>query len=66
MSRFSFTASVLVSLLRSAVSAVARFLGPCWDGPVRKYQPERYYMRGPGPKWREKQIRARATSAGSR
>jgi hypothetical protein len=63
MSRFSFTASVLVSLLRSAVSAVARFLGPSWDGPVRKYQPERYYMRGPGPKWREKHI-ARATSAG--
>jgi hypothetical protein len=42
---------------------VARFLGPSWDGPVRKYRPERYYMRGPGPKWREKHI-ARATSAG--
>ena len=20
----------------------------------RRYEPERYYMRGPGPKWREK------------
>jgi len=27
------------------------------------YRPERHYMRGPGPKWREKQ--ARAHSAGS-
>ena len=35
MSRLSFAASVLVSLLRSAVSAVARFLGPSWDGPVK-------------------------------
>jgi hypothetical protein len=66
MSRLSFAASVLASLLRSAVSAVVTFLGPSWDGQVRKYRPERYYMRGPGPKWREKQTRARATSVGSR
>ena len=24
---------------------------------VRTYQPEKYYMRGPGPKWREKHAR---------
>jgi hypothetical protein len=54
MSRLSVTASVLVSSLRRAVSAVATFLGPSWDGPVRKYRPEAHYMRGPGPKWREK------------
>ena len=24
---------------------------------VRTYQPEKYYMRGPGPKWREKHDR---------
>jgi hypothetical protein len=24
---------------------------------ARTYQPEKYYMRGPGPKWREKHVR---------
>jgi hypothetical protein len=47
--------SAVVSLLRSAFDALLTFLGPSWDGPVRKYRPERHYMRGPGPKWREKQ-----------
>ena len=23
-------------------------------GPTKAYHPERHYMRGPGPKWREK------------
>jgi hypothetical protein len=58
-------ASVLVSLLRSALSSVVTFLGPSWDGPVRKYRPEDHYMRGPGPKWREKHALNRA-SVGSR
>jgi len=22
--------------------------------PIKRYHPERHYMRGPGPKWREK------------
>jgi hypothetical protein len=60
----SFTASVLVSLLRSAFCSVVKFLSPSWDGPVRKYRPERHYMRGPGPKWREKHF-LDGTSAGS-
>jgi len=64
MARPSFTASVLVSFLRSAVSSLVTFLGPSWDGPVRKYRPEDHYMRGPGPKWREKHVLDRA-SAGS-
>jgi hypothetical protein len=54
MTRLSFTASVLVSLLRSVGSSLLTFLSPSWDGPVRKYRPEDHYMRGPGPKWREK------------
>ncbi|MEA3153816.1 MAG: hypothetical protein QOK44_1405 [Betaproteobacteria bacterium] len=29
---------------------------------VRPYRPEAYYMRGPGPKWREKHARARSSS----
>ena len=28
----------------------------------RPYRPEAYYMRGPGPKWREKHARARGSS----
>jgi hypothetical protein len=41
MRQLSFTASVLVSLLRSAVSSLLTFLSPSWDGPVRKYPPGR-------------------------
>ena len=60
-----FAASVLISFLRSAVSALLTFLGPSWDdGPRRRYRPEDHYMRGPGPKWREKHVLDRA-SAGS-
>jgi hypothetical protein len=46
----------LFSLLRSVVSALLTFLGPSWDGPRRKYRPEDHYMRGPGPKWRERHV----------
>ncbi len=28
-----------------------------WDGSLSQYRPEKYYMRGPGPKWREKHAR---------
>jgi hypothetical protein len=45
MQRFSVLVSALASHLRE-------FIGPLWD--VRKYRPELHYMRGPGPKWREK------------
>ena len=38
------------------VGSVLTFLGPSWDGPRRKYRPGPYYMRGPGPKWREKHL----------
>jgi len=48
MRPFSFFVSVLVSQIRQFAAA----LGPTWD--IRKYKPERHYMRGPGPKWREK------------
>jgi hypothetical protein len=64
MPRLLFTASVLVSLLRSAVGALATFLSSSWDGPVGKYRPEDHYMRGPGPKWREKHLVGRASAGG--
>lgn len=64
MRQFSFTASVLVSDLRSALATVVTFLGPFWDGPHRKYRPEDHYMRGPGPKWREKHVLDSASAGG--
>jgi hypothetical protein len=51
---------VLISLLR-VVRAVVTFLGPSWDGPVKRYRPEEHYMRGPGPKFREKHSLGRAS-----
>jgi hypothetical protein len=65
MSQTSFTASALISLLRKVVASVATFLGPSWDGPRRTYQPHRHYMRGPGPKWREKHAGNRASAGGT-
>jgi hypothetical protein len=47
---------VVGSLLRKANRALLAFLFPSWYGPGRKYQPEKYYMRGPGPKWRAKHL----------
>jgi hypothetical protein len=65
MRQLPFQASVLASHLRHAIGAVATFLGPSWDGPARKYRPEEHYMRGPGPKWREKHSLHRASSSGA-
>jgi hypothetical protein len=65
MRRLSFTVSALVSLPRSAASALVTFLGPSWDGPRRKYRPEDHYMRGPGPKWRESQVLDRVSGGGT-
>jgi hypothetical protein len=31
--------------------------GPFWRKLLHPYRPELYYMRGPGPKWREKHLR---------
>ena len=64
MRQFSFTASILGSLLRNTASAVLTFLGPSWDGLRRGYHPEDHYMRGPGPKWREKHFLDRASAGG--
>ena len=50
----------LISLLR-AVRALVTFFGPSWDGPVKRYHPEAHYMRGPGPKYREKHSLGRAS-----
>ncbi len=59
------TVGVFVSHLRSAVRSLLVFLGLSWDGPVKKYRPEEHYMRGPGPKWREKHFLDRASASGT-
>jgi hypothetical protein len=61
MRQLSFTASAVASLLRVAAGSLLTFLSPSWDGPRGKYRPEDHYMRGPGPKWREKHFGDRAT-----
>ena len=50
--------AALVLLLTSEAALVWRFLVNCLRTQIviltRTYRPEKYYMRGPGPKWREK------------
>jgi hypothetical protein len=48
-------AAVLSSVAVEAWTA----LGSLITIDVRTYQPEKYYMRGPGPKWNEKFARGR-------
>jgi len=43
------------SALRAAAGALAKLIQAAIEGP-EKYHPERHYMRGPGPKWREKHV----------
>jgi hypothetical protein len=47
---------VLIALLRHFAGALVKLLNQFWDGPAPKYRPEAHYMRGPGPKWREKHL----------
>jgi hypothetical protein len=64
MRRIPIAASAVVSVLRRAGGAVAAFLRSSLAGPVGKYHPEDHYMRGPGPKWREKHSLGRASAGG--
>jgi len=52
LERLMHPLSLLVSILASRIRQLAEAFRPIWE--VRKYCPERHYMRGPGPKWREK------------
>jgi hypothetical protein len=49
-------------LLSAPVSRVCQHAGSLWRALMAaisgRYRPELHYMRGPGPKWREKQDRA--------
>jgi hypothetical protein len=65
MPRILFVASVFVAVVRSALGALVTLLGSSWDGPLGRYRPEDHYMRGPGPKWREKHFLDRASAGGT-
>lgn len=43
------------SALSNAAAVLANLVRNVLVGP-RKYHPEQHYMRGPGPKWREKHL----------
>ena len=44
-----------LGLMRARLrKAVPNLLNAFWGGSVSQYRPEAHYMRGPGPKWREK------------
>jgi hypothetical protein len=54
MPMISFVATSTVgSAIRKAGLALFKFLAG-HDGARDRYRPEAHYMRGPGPKWREK------------
>jgi hypothetical protein len=54
VSAHSFSGASLGSM-RARLRTVAQdLLTAFWGGSVRQYRPEVHYMRGPGPKWREK------------
>ncbi len=57
--------TIVVSLFRSTVRSVTTLLHSSWDGPAGRYRPEDHYMRGPGPKWREKHSLDRAPAGGT-
>jgi hypothetical protein len=57
--------SVLASHLRQIISSLVTFLSAPCDGPAMKYRPEDHYMRGPGPKWREKHFPDRVSANGT-
>lgn len=47
-------AAVSGALLTSAGASLFRVATAIWLGAHKRYHPEDHYMRGPGPKWREK------------
>jgi len=51
-------ASAFTSARAKAMTVVTN---ACWTligGQTRAYRPEEHYMRGPGPKWRAKNMRS--------
>jgi hypothetical protein len=55
---FAMNSSVLIQLVRRVV----RLFDLSGDESIKRYHPEDHYMRGPGPKWREKHLLDRAAA----
>jgi hypothetical protein len=55
-----FSSDPYLDLMRARLrTVVLNLLTAFWGGSVGQYRPEAHYMRGPGPKWREKHARNR-------
>jgi hypothetical protein len=58
--------STLISVLATAAvqawTSLVNFLRTQIAVDARTYRPEKYYMRGPGPKWREKHARGHVSA----
>jgi hypothetical protein len=65
MRLLSSGASAVVSVLLAAGGALRAFLTSLGNESIRAYRPEAHYMRGPGPKWREKHRLDRASAGGA-
>jgi hypothetical protein len=59
----SSLSALLVSASTAARAAVLELWRAWKASHPRTYRPEVYYMRGPGPKWREKHTRGAPTTA---
>jgi len=60
--RLSARTFVLASAAAGAWTSLVNSLRMLITIDVRTYQPEKYYMRGPGPKWREKHARGHVSA----
>jgi hypothetical protein len=60
--RLSDRTSVLASAAVGAWTSLVNSLRMLITIDARTYQPEKYYMRGPGPKWREKHARGHVSA----
>jgi hypothetical protein len=60
--RLSIVASTLAATAKQAWMAAVSSCRTIIIGQEHTYRPEAHYMRGPGPKWREKHAR-RASAA---
>jgi hypothetical protein len=52
--RLVAAASIVSPLLTRSGATLLKFATVIWVGSCERYHPENHYMRGPGPKWREK------------
>jgi len=59
--RISNMGSVVTSAVVAAWAALAKSWRTLIADEAKTYRPEAYYMRGPGPKWREKHAQGRGS-----